>query len=494
MTGNRFKPTALFLTASLLAAPGLASDSGVYIDIRESEAADARVVERLKLYGASHALVIGIDDYVGGWPKLNNAVRDARKLADELERHGFQVTLKTDPDGHELRETLRAFYALQGADPNARLLLWFAGHGHTIDDEGFLVPADAPPASDPLFKVKALHMRDFEGFVRLAEAKHVLSIFDSCFSGTIFTARSGATLSNLTHKTKKPVRQFITSGDANQQVRDDGSFRELFLRALRGEERADANADGYVTGEELGLYLSQRMTNLTDAAQTPRYGRLQDVNFDQGDFVFQLPGGAVQSVQPTQEAAQPAPARSSKDEMELAFWESIKESGEAADYRAYLESFPSGTFAPLARARLARLQEEVPQVTAEVGTRSQGGSASGQQQAALPQPADPEVESVWETRYGTMEFFLKLRPNGVGARYGNDNGRLIVEEVSDGHMRGIWLENASKKPCTTAVLGSKHWGRFDFDFSGANAQFAGRWGYCNDPLNATWHGHMVSAR
>ncbi|MDP6547310.1 MAG: FG-GAP-like repeat-containing protein, partial [Phycisphaerae bacterium] len=82
--------------------------------------------------------------------------------------------------------------------------------------------------------------------VRLAEAKHVLSVFDSCFSGTIFQARSSAAPKAITRKTTAAVRQFITSGDAGQEVRDDGSFREYFIRALRGEERSDFNGDGYV--------------------------------------------------------------------------------------------------------------------------------------------------------------------------------------------------------------------------------------------------------
>ena len=170
---------------------------------------------------------------------MKNAVRDAREVADELERHGFQVTLKTDLGARELRETLRAFYALRGADPEARLLLWFAGHCQTINGEGFLVPADAPLPNDPLFKIMALHMRDFGGLMRLANSKHVLSVFDSCFSGTIFTARAGPAIANISHKTKQPARQFITSGEAGQQVRDDGSFRKLFIRAMRGEEQAD---------------------------------------------------------------------------------------------------------------------------------------------------------------------------------------------------------------------------------------------------------------
>ena len=42
---------------------------------------------------------------------------------------------------------------------------------------------------------------------------------------------------------------------------------------------------------------------------------------------------------------------------ELVFWESIKDSDKAADYEAYLEAFPNGRFAPLARARAAYLRK-----------------------------------------------------------------------------------------------------------------------------------------
>ena len=40
---------------------------------------------------------------------------------------------------------------------------------------------------------------------------------------------------------------------------------------------------------------------------------------------------------------------------ELLFWESVKDSEHAADFEAYLEQFPDGTYEALARNRLARL-------------------------------------------------------------------------------------------------------------------------------------------
>ncbi len=358
-----------------------AATRGVTVKLKASEVPGAPVAEEVTLYGASHALVIGIDDYTAGWPRLANAVRDAELVADELRRRGFDVTLKTDLNSLELQRTLREFFAIRGQDPEARLLLWFAGHGHTVGGEGFLVPADAPPGGDPAFLVGAIPMRDFGSLVRLAQSKHVLSIFDSCFSGTIFAARAGAAPAAITRKTTKPVRQFLTSGDAGQQVRDDGSFRELFLRALRGDEPADANADGYVTGEEMGLFLSQRMATLTQAAQTPRYGRIHDVRYDQGDFVFTLPSGAAATPAP------PAPRRTDPS-IEIVFWQSIADSTSPAPFEEYLRQFPNGRFAGLARIKLAALQggrNEPPRAPAA------GADPDKQQLAAVPPVPAPTL-------------------------------------------------------------------------------------------------------
>ncbi|MBT3202518.1 MAG: SUMF1/EgtB/PvdO family nonheme iron enzyme, partial [Phycisphaerales bacterium] len=340
---------AVIAIALMFSTATLATGSrGVTVKLKASEAVNAADAGEVQLYGASHALVIGIDKYTNGWSSLSNAVEDARVVAKELERQGFRVSLKTDLKADALRTTLRGFFAIKGADPDARLFLWYAGHGHTIGGEGFMVPADAPPDTSPAFLVSALPMRDFGSLVRLARSKHVLSIFDSCFSGTIFQARAGATPRAITNKTTKPVRQFITSGDAGQQVRDDGSFREYFVRALAGEEKADFNGDGYVTGEELGLFLNQQMTALTSAAQTPKSGKLHDVRFNQGDFVFVLPGNGS--------TARATPAFGGGMTPEMLFWQSIQNSTDPDMFAEYLRQYPTGSFGGLARLKMKKLQ------------------------------------------------------------------------------------------------------------------------------------------
>jgi len=66
----------------------------IKVKIKATENANAPVLEEVDLYGESHALVIGIDKYTQGWPILSEAVNDAKLVADELRKKGFNVTFK----------------------------------------------------------------------------------------------------------------------------------------------------------------------------------------------------------------------------------------------------------------------------------------------------------------------------------------------------------------------------------------------------------------
>ena len=327
-----------------------AATRGLALEIKASEAPNAPTVETVNLYTQSYALVIGINDYGRGWQRLSKAVSDARRVAKALKKHGFDVTLRTDLKSDDLAATLKNFFIDRGRDPDTRLFVWFAGHGATVDGEGYLIPSDgASPSDETGFLRKALSLRRFGEYVRLAKSKHVFSVFDACFAGTIFNVARSRTPPAITRVTTEPVRQFLSSGDAGQEVSDNGEFASMFIEALVGRSRADANADGYLTGTEIGENLTYRMTNVTNNRQTPRSGKLRSAKFDRGDFVFSL-GGSVS-----------APSVSSVDRDAL-FWTSIKDSSDAADYQAYLDQYPDGGFSALAQIRLKRMSAKVATV------------------------------------------------------------------------------------------------------------------------------------
>lgn len=57
---------------------------------------------------------------------------------------------------------------------------------------------------------------------------------------------------------------------------------------------------------------------------------------------------------------QPATSPSGPIAVDLAFWDSVKSSSNPSDFQAYLQKFPNGSFASLARSRLVALGEAAP--------------------------------------------------------------------------------------------------------------------------------------
>ena len=244
---------------------------------------------QIGLYKESHALLIGVSNYTAGWPDLESIPGELDKVQAVLEKHGFHVVRVIDPDSEELPRRFKQFINKYGYQPDNRLLFYFSGHGYTRLEgkKGYLVPTDAPdPRIDEIaFAQKSLAMGQILAWAKDIEAKHALFLFDSCFSGTIFKTRALPKIpKHISAKTSRPVRQFITAGSAGEEVPAESVFTPMFIRALEGE--GDINSDGYVTGEELGMFLHDKVVDYSQ--QTPQYGKIRDPNLDMGDFVFPL--------------------------------------------------------------------------------------------------------------------------------------------------------------------------------------------------------------
>ena len=254
--------------------------------------------QEIPLYKDSYALVVGNGNYTNGWDPLKGVLKDVKEVAAALEKHGFNVTLKTDlvkTDFESAFETL----IRNGRDEDSRLLFYYAGHGHTetlrTDEKlGYLVMVDSPRPTT-FGKIDGSKNVDMESLVTQAkriDALHVLYMFDSCFSGSILNARSIPQPPAIQDSVKYPVRQFITAGRAEEPVPDYSVFKQAFLDLLEGKVD-EPIPDGYITGEELGLYLKNAVSKY-NPAQTPQYGKINDPNLNKGDFVFVVQQGKIQ--------------------------------------------------------------------------------------------------------------------------------------------------------------------------------------------------------
>lgn len=265
----------------------VAASRGLVLSVEDAQG------QEVLFYKESYALVIGMSTYTNGWPNLPGVRRDMEEVQAVLEQHGFDVIVKMDLERNALEEVLDEFINAYGYDPDTRLVLYFASHGATRQlayggEMGYIVPVDAPlPDEDERgFLAKAMDMQMIEVYARRIQARHALFVFDSCFSGSLF-AISRAAPEHITYKIANPVRQFLTSGSADEYVPDESVFRQQFIAALTGE--GDLNGDGYVTGAELGIFLEDSVINYTRGAQHPQYGKIRDPHLDKGDVVFKLP-------------------------------------------------------------------------------------------------------------------------------------------------------------------------------------------------------------
>lgn len=250
----------------------------------------------LATYDSSFALLIGMQNYAPntGWRPLPGVGEDIPAVRQALEKHGFVVEEARDLTGAQLRARIAQFISDHGlSDVDTRLVIYFAGHGHTMKTldgrpMGYIVPVDAPdPDTDALgFRRTALPMSEMELYAKNIQTRHALFVFDSCFSGTIFSeiTRGRGPSPALDAAMRARVRYFITSGSEGETVPDESVFRREFVKALDGA--ADYNNDDYVTGSELGEYLSDEVSRKTQTH--PQQGPIQERQYSQGQIVFRM--------------------------------------------------------------------------------------------------------------------------------------------------------------------------------------------------------------
>ncbi len=243
-----------------------------------------------EFYRKSFAVVVGINEYEK-WPVLEFGVADARAVKARLKEEGFDdITVILDREATQ-RRILTALYDYlpKKVQRNDRVVFYFAGHGQTHDllnggKEGYIIPVDAGVDN---YTSTGISMDQIRSLSSRIAAKHILYIMDSCYSGLGFS-RGMITVSPefegyLRKISSMRVVQIITAGGKGEQVQEKeghGLFTAYFLKALEGD--GDFNKDTVVTGTELGAYLRPAVSNASNQAQTPLYGRLEG----EGEFLF----------------------------------------------------------------------------------------------------------------------------------------------------------------------------------------------------------------
>jgi len=276
----------------------LISQASSYSAMRSTEAPEPPQGVRKRIpidnlaLGNYHALVIGNDTY-RSLQNLRTAGNDAIAVEQLLrEKYGFKTVLLLDANQKTILSALERMRATLGQQDN--LLIYYAGHGE-LDRQsgrGYWLPVD----SDINDKKQWIANNAITAMIDAMNAKHVLVIADSCYSGYLTRTSIARPLSAVSAElrlkwlravSQSRVRTVLSSGGTQPVL--DGSehsnhsiFARYFLETL---ERNTEILETYELFFELQQKVSGAAARL-NVEQIPQYAPIRHAGHQAGEFIF----------------------------------------------------------------------------------------------------------------------------------------------------------------------------------------------------------------
>lgn len=255
----------------------------------------ARPLPRGVKLGRYHALVIGNDDYTN-YPDLLSAGADARRVGSVLKsRYGFETRVVVDASRFDILSALNDYRESLTAEDN--LVVYFAGHGEIDPNnkEGFWVPVDGRANESATW----ISNRAISDILNTMQARHVMVVADSCYSGAMTRASVPAFNAALadaqwvqwvSDRVASRSRTALTSGGLapvpDTAAGGNSLFAQAFVAALE-DNRSLLPAQRLF--REVSLSLATAATE-TSLPQAPEYAPIQFAGHEAGEFFFQPKG------------------------------------------------------------------------------------------------------------------------------------------------------------------------------------------------------------
>jgi hypothetical protein len=236
----------------------------------------------------AHAVIVGIERYKNGLvPAVSFARRDAAIMQAYVTRtlgvppEHVRLLLDNEASLAELRTAIAGQLANSVEGPNARVYVYFAGHGapNLKTKQPYLVPYDGNPAYP---ETSCYPLEEMYQTLAKLEAR-VTVLIDACFSGAAgrgdvpgtLVADARPALVEL-KETSTPTNVAVLAAADGEQVssaltsKRHGLFTYFLLKGLGGE--ADTDRNGHLTLHELHQYvlpLVQKQARRLNREQTP---------------------------------------------------------------------------------------------------------------------------------------------------------------------------------------------------------------------------------
>ena len=330
------------------------------------------------------ALLVGNNNY--STTPLRNAVNDAKDLGDALKELGFTVIVKENASRREMIEAIREFdKALEGASV---ALFFYAGHAMQFKDRNYLVPIDAAMGSEEDVTFFSVEVAQIFDRMDRARTRFNFIILDACRDNP-FAASFKVSSTGLAQMSS-PSGTLIAYATSPGSVAADGFGRNgIYTKHILQNIRVPD-----LPVEIMFKRVREGVERETRKLQTP-----WDSSSLKGDFAFNTSARATAG--PAGSAAG-GPSADITLQIEREFWISVRDSNRPEDIRAYLDKYPNGNFAALARNRLDGLvrpgrsapRDPAPEPTTSAQRPAETASEPPRTKAAEPAPASVDKPAV----------------------------------------------------------------------------------------------------
>src|SRR5437660_4122470 len=202
------------------------------------------------------ALVIGNAKYPDAEAPLKEPINDARDVADELKRDGFNVEVGENLTGEAMR---RAFDKLYGKiKPGSVALIFFSGFGVQSSRQSYMIPVDAQIWTEPDVRRDGFSLETVLGEINSRGAGVKIALIDASRRNP-FERRFRSFSAGLAPVIAPNGTLVMYSAALSSVVGDSGGDRSLFVKELLKEIRTpDLMAEETLNRTRVGVTRASR--------------------------------------------------------------------------------------------------------------------------------------------------------------------------------------------------------------------------------------------
>ncbi len=255
--------------------------------------------------GERYALVIGNAKYPDAEAPLKEPINDARDIAEELKRDGFNVDIGENLTGEQMR---RAFERLYGKiKPGSVALIFFSGFGVQSSRQSYMIPVDAQIWTEPDVRRDGFSLETVLGEINSRGAGVKIALIDASRRNP-FERRFRSFSAGLAPVIAPNGTLVMYSAALSSVVSDNGSDRSLFVKELLKEIRTpDLMAEETLNRTRVGVTRASRQEQVPWISSS----LAEDFSFipsGSGPRPTSQPSTPVATAPATQPVPAPAPA------------------------------------------------------------------------------------------------------------------------------------------------------------------------------------------